>query len=116
MNDLTVVEDLISRNILLYEIDEMDRTNTCENARSAQKYENALRFLTYNEQFCHMTIDVAMFTVLRCPPGDTFFNRTSKIERHLTGWSERVKHVYPKCVYQIRENFFYKLNFLETNT
>ena len=85
MNDLTIVEDLISRNIFLYKIDKMDRTNTGENARSAQKYENAVRFLTYNKRFCHMTNDVAMFTVFRCPSGDTFFIRTSKIERQLTG-------------------------------
>ena len=113
---IPIVEDHISRNILLYEIDKVDRTVTGENARSAQKYETAVRLLTYNKRFCDMTYDVAMFTVFRCPSCDTFFNTTSKIERHSTGCSKRVKHVYLRSVYQIRETFFYKLNFLEPNT
>ena len=106
MNDLPIVEDHISRSILLYEIDKVDRTVTGEIARIAQKYETAVRLLTYNERFCHMTYDVAMFTVFRCPSCDTFFNRASKIERHSTGCSKRVKHVYLRSVYQIRKTFF----------
>ena len=41
---------------------------------------------------------------------DTFFNRTLVVERHLTTCSERVKNVYPRNIYQIRETLFDKLN------
>ena len=39
-----------------------------------------------------------------------FFNKTFTLELHLTLCSERVKNVYPRNVYQIRETFFDKLD------
>ena len=52
----------------------------------------------------------AVFQSFRCPNCDTFFNRTFNLERHLTTCSERVKNIYPRNVYQIRENLFDKLD------
>ena len=40
-----------------------------------------------------------------------FFNRTFKLEQPFTTCSERVKNVYPRNVYQIREALFDKLDF-----
>ena len=51
----------------------------------------------------------AVFQSFRCPNCDTFINRTFKLERHLTTCSQRVKNVYPRNVYQIRETLFDKL-------
>ena len=39
-----------------------------------------------------------------------FFNRTFDLELHLPVCSERVNDICPKCVYQIREILFYKLD------
>ena len=48
----------------------------------------------------------AVFQDFRCPNCETFFNRTFNLERYLTKCSERVKIVYPRNVYQIREAAF----------
>ena len=52
----------------------------------------------------------AVIKSFQCSNCDTFFNRTSNLQRHSAFCSERVKHVYPKNVYQIRETLFDKLN------
>ena len=48
--------------------------------------------------------------LLAAPNCDAFFNSTFNLERHLTTCSERVKNVYPRNVYQIRETLFDKLD------
>ena len=57
----------------------------------------------------------AVFQSFRCPNSDTFFNITFNLERHLTTCTERVKHIYTRNVYQIRETFFDKLDFFGIN-
>ena len=57
----------------------------------------------------------AVFQAFRCPNCDTFFGRAFNLERHLTTCSERVKNVYPRNVYQIRETLFDKLDSLGIN-
>ena len=52
----------------------------------------------------------ANFQDFRCPNCDIFFNRIFNLERHLSTCSERVKNVYPRNVYQIRETLFDKLD------
>ena len=56
MNDIPTVEDLLTLNILLYNIDIVDGNIVGELAsRSVEKYENTVRLLRYNnhirEQF-----------------------------------------------------------------
>ena len=41
---------------------------------------------------------------------DTFFSKTGNLERHLLTCSDRVKHVYPKKVFELRETLFAKLD------
>ena len=111
MNDIPVVEDLLHLNIFLYEIDIVDGKIIGELARrSVQKYRKTVRMLRYNNHICYVSNINAVFQSFRCSNCDTFFNRTSNLERHLTLCSERLKHVYPKNVYQIRETLFDKLN------
>ena len=52
----------------------------------------------------------AVFQAFRCPNCDTFFNRAFNLERHLTTCSKRVRNIYPRNVYQIRETLFVKLD------
>ena len=110
MNDIPTVEDLLTLNNLLYDIDIADGNIIGELARrSVQKYENTVRLLRYNNHKCYVINNNAVFQSFRCPSCDTFFNRTFNLERHLTTCSERVKNVYPKNVYQIRETLLDKL-------
>ena len=111
MNDIPTVEDLLTLNILLYDIDTVDGNIVGELAsRSVQKYENTVRLLRYNNHICYVSNLNAVFQAFRCPNCDTFFNKTFDLERHLTTCSERVKNVYPRNVYQIRKTLFDKLD------
>ena len=110
-NDKPIVEDLLTLNILLYDIDIVDGNIVGVHARrSVQKYETTVRLLRYNNHICYVNNINAVFQSFRCPNCDTFFNRTFNLERHLTTCSERVKNVYPRNVYQIRETLFDKLD------
>ena len=113
MNDIPFVEDLLTLNIVLYDINIVDGNIIGELARqSAQKYENTVRLLTYNNHICYVNNINAAFQSFPCPNCDTFFKRTFILERHLTTCSERLKNFYPRNVYQIREILFDSLDFL----
>ena len=105
MIDIPIVEDLLTLNILLYDIDIVDGNIIGELVRrSVQKYDNTAQLLRYNNHICYVDNINAVFQSLRRPNLDTFFNGTFNLERHLTTCSERVKNVYPTNVYQIRES------------
>ena len=107
MNDIPTVEDLLTLNILLYDIDIVDGNIPGELARRiVQKYENTVRLLRYNNHICYVNNLNAVFPSFRCPNYDTFSNRTFNLERNLTTCSERVKNVYPMNVYQTQEILF----------
>ena len=116
MNDIPIVEYLLTLNILLYDIDIVDGNIIRELARrSVQKNDNTVRLLRYNNHICYVSNIKAVFQSFRCPNCDTFFNRTFNLERHLTTCSERVKKIYPRNVYQIRETLFDKLDSFSIN-
>ena len=111
MNVIPTVQDLLTLNILLYDIDNVDGNIVGELARrSVQNYENTVRLLRYNNHICYVNNINAVFQSFRCPNCDTFFNKAFTLERNLTTCSERVKNVYPRNVYQIRETLFDKLD------
>ena len=109
-NDNPFVEDLLLLKIVLY-IDFVDGNIIGQLARrSMQKYNNTVRLLRYNNHICHVSNINAVYQAFRCPNFDTFFSRVVNLERRLTTCSERVKNVYPRNLYQIRETFFDKLD------
>ena len=111
MNDIPTVEDLLTLNIVLYNIDIVDGNTIGEVVRrSVQKYENTVRLLRYNNHISYVSNINAVFQAFRCPNCETFFNRTFNLERHLTTCSERVKNVYPRNLYQSPETLFDKLD------
>ena len=110
MNDNPSVEDLLTFNTLLYDLDILDGNIVGELARrSVQKYGNTVRLLRYNNYICFVNNINAVSQSFRCPNCDTFFNGTFNLERHLITCSKRVKNAYPRNVYQVREALFDKL-------
>ena len=68
MNVIPIVEDLLTLNILLYDIDIVDGNIIGEFARrSVQKYDNTVRLLRYNNHICYVSNINAVFQSFCCP-------------------------------------------------
>ena len=65
---------------------------------------------SYDNHICHVNNINALRKAYRCTTCDTFFSKTEILERHLVTFSDRVKHIYPKNVYELRETLFEKLD------
>ena len=77
MNEIPIVEDLLTLNIFVYDIDFVDENVIGELARpSVQKYENTVRLLRYNNHICYVNNTNANFQSFRCSNSGTFFNKT----------------------------------------
>ena len=111
MDDIPAVEDIVGINIFIYDIDLIDGEMVGELARrSIKKYEKNVQLVRYNSHICYVDNINALFKAFRCPTCDKYFQKTWKLERHLVSCSERVKHIYPKNVYQLQETLFDKLD------
>ena len=69
-----------------------------------------VKLLRYNNHICYVNNINELFKAFRCTTCDTFFSKTGNLERHLATCSDRVKHIYPKNVYELRETLFEKLD------
>ena len=111
MDDIPSVEDILGINIFIYDIDIIDGAIVGDLARrSIKKYEKNVQLIRYNRHICYVENIHALFKAFRCPTCDTYFQKTGNLERHLVRCSERVKLIYPKNVYQLRETLFDNLD------
>ena len=111
MDDIPSVEDIVGINIFIYEIDLIDGAMVGELARrSIKKYEKNVQLIRYNSHICYVDNINALFKAFRCSSCDTYLQKTGNLERSLVRCSERVEHIYPKNVYQLRETRFDKLD------
>ena len=111
MTDIPKVEEMLQLNIFLYDIDFVDGELIGEPARRRiQKFEKSVKLLGYNNHICYVSNMNSFFKSFRCSTCDTIFTKTGNLERNLITCSERVKHNYPKNVYQLRETLFEKLD------
>ena len=111
MTDIPKVEDLLQLNIFFYDIDSVDGELIGELCRrSIQSFEKGVKLLRYNNYICYVNNISALFKAFRCTTCDTFLSKTGNLERHLVTCSDRVKHIYPKIVYELRETLFEKLD------
>ena len=111
MDGIPSVEDILGIKNFIHDIDLIDGAMVGELApRSIKKYEKNVQLIRYNSHICYVDKINALFKVFRCPTCDTNFQKTGNLERHLIRCSERVKHIYPNNVYQLRETLFDKLD------
>ena len=111
MTKILKVEDFLQLNIFLYGTNFVDGELIGELARrSIQKFENSVKLLRYNNHICYVNNINALFKAFRCTTCDTFFSKSGNLERHLVTCSDRVKHIHPKNVYELRETLFEKLD------
>ena len=111
MDNIPSVEDIVGIIIFICDIDLIDGAMIGELARrSIKKYEKNVQLVRYNSHICYVDNINALLKAFRCPTCDTYFQKTRNLERHLVRCSERVKHMFPKTVYQLRETLFDKLD------
>ena len=111
LNDLPKVDDLLQLNMLLNDIDFVDGGLIGELCRGRSKrYEKSVKLLRYNNHICNVININALFKAFRCSKCDTFFSKTGNLEQQLVTCGDRVKHIYPKNGYQLRETLFEKLD------
>ena len=111
MTEMPKVEEMLHLDICLYDIDFVDGELIGELCRrSIQKYEKSVKLLRYNNHFCYVNNINALFKAFQCTTCDTFFSKTGNLERHLVTCTDRVKHIYPKNVYELRKTLFEKLD------
>ena len=114
LNDIPNVEDLLQLNVFHYDINFVDGELIGELCRrSVQNYGRSLKLLRYNNHICYVNNINALFKASRCTTCDTFFLKTGNPERHLVTCSDRVKHIYPKNVYELKETLLEKLDVVQ---
>ena len=111
MNDIPLVKELRTPNIVLYDIYNENGNIIRElGRRSVQKYEFTVKLLRYNSHICYVSNNSAVFQSYGHFKCDTFSDRTLNLERCSKICIERVKNVHPRNRYQIGETLFYKLD------
>ena len=77
---------------------------------SGGKHLNTVRVLRYISQNCHVSNINALFKASRCPSCDHFKKTAHDLEEPLTTCKEKVKYIFPKNVYELRETLFDKID------
>ena len=67
-------------------------------------------YTTTKQSHCYFNKINALFKAFQCTTCDTFFWKTANLEWHLVICSDRVKHVYPENVYELRKTPFENLD------
>ena len=108
MVDLAAVENIVQVDIFLCNIHIVERIYDKRACEGQGGNTPILYDLRYNSHICHVSKINARFKAYGCPSCDQFIIRAHDLERHLTTCKERVKHVIPKNVNQLRETLFDK--------
>ena len=109
MTDIPKVEQMLQLNVFLYDIYFVDGKLIGElTRRSIQMFQKSVKLLIYNNHICYVSDINSFFESFRCSPCDTIFSKTGRLEHRLFTCNERVKLIYPKNVYQLRETLFEK--------
>ena len=110
VEDLHVVEEIVQRNIFIYDFDFQEGEYVGELARrSIGRFDKTVKLLRFNNHIIHTNDFDSFFKCFRCPSCDTLFNKSDNFNKHLLRCKDRVKHIYPKNVYELREILFEKL-------
>ena len=106
MVDIPSLEDIVGMKILINDIDLIDGAMVGELARrSIKKYEKNVQLIQYSSHICYVVNIHALFKALCSSNSDTYFQETRDMERHLVRCIDRMKHIYTKNAYQLRQTF-----------
>ena len=107
VEDLPVVVEIVQRNIFIYDFDIQEGEYVGELARlRIGRFGKTFKLLKFNNHIIHTNDIDSFFKCFRCPSCDNFFKRSEFFNKHLLRFKDRVKHIYPKNVYELRESLF----------
>ena len=110
-DQILMIEELIKQNNFTYDFDIEDGEIIVELVRrSVERYDENIKLLRYNNRICYVNDINKFFKKFCCPSSDVFFNHSGHINLHLKTCKERVKNIYPRDVYSLRETLFEKLD------
>ena len=110
-DQIPIIEELIKQNIFIYDFDIEDGEIISELVRrSYERYDKKIKLLRYYNHICYVNDINKFFKKFRCPSCDVFFNHSGHLIRHLKTCKERVKNIYPRGAYSLRETLFEKLD------
>ena len=110
-DQIPTIEEQIKQNIFIYDFDIEDGEIIGELVRrSVERYDKNIKLLRYNNHICYVNDINKIFKKFRCPSCDVFFNHSGHFNRHLKTCKERVKNIYPRGAYSLRETLFEKLD------
>ena len=94
VEDLPVVEEIVRRNIFIYDFDIPEGEYVGELARrSIGRFDRTVKLLRFNNQIIHTNDIDSFFKCFRCPSCDTFFKRSDFLNKHLLRCKDPVKHI-----------------------
>ena len=110
VEDLPFLVEIVQGNTFIYDFDIQEGEYVGEIARqSIGRFDKTVKLLRFNNHIIHINDIDSFFKCFRCPSCDTFFKRSEFLNKHLLRCKDRVKHIYPKNVYELRETLFEKL-------
>ena len=111
MKSLHLVEDVVEKNIFIYDIDIEDRDFVRELARrSIDKSEKTVKLLRYNNHFIYIKNSDNFFKCFRCPTCDKFLKLSQNFNKLLLRCKDRIKNLYPRNNFTLRETLFEKMD------
>ena len=110
VEDLPVVMEIVQTNIFIYNFDIQEGEYVGKLARrSIGRFDKTVRLLRFNNHIIHTNDIDSFFKCFRCPSCDTFFNKSDYLNKYLLRCKDRVKHIYPEKIYELRETLFENL-------
>ena len=77
--------------------------------RNIGRFDKIVKLLRFNNHIIHTNDNDSFFKCFRCPSCDCFFNSSDNFNRHFMTSKGRVRDIYSKNVYTLRETLFEKL-------
>ena len=110
VKNLSVVEEIVQRKIFLYDFDIQEGEYVGELAgQSIGGFDKTVTLLRVNNHMIHTNDINSFFKCFRRPSCDNFFNKSDNFSKYLLKCKDRVKHIYPKNMYELRATLFERL-------
>ena len=81
--------------------------------QSLQRYDSTLSLLRYNNHIRYLTDIKKVFIAFQCTNCDRFICRSPNLNRHITCCEDKIKNIYWKSFYRLKETIFDEIKYFE---